>query len=326
MEQNNKNPIFIIYDTFKYKVFDYTQSKNVKIYASAGIEKLEDEDKLFEVNYQPIFEETEHKNLLDFYDNSPVFINLYNKISFIYCTIYVNCHKWYNENSKVINAFNLNEQISKYEKKVKDEYCCPIIKDLNLNNLDNINVIGNLKSLMSDSAVRKIDSIDILFYGENVRINSPRTHLGNLLLNSIDNVVYLRFLSFLKSKQEKNEQFLPQKTELKTEQDNKPTVAAYAIMHVYLFMFKGQPITQQNKNELAKKYGYNNGDQLRNDFTKFRDENKRLDLSTTNKLSANTHIQRLRTILPILQKVNLQAFQKASDDLGKLENEYKKHY
>jgi hypothetical protein len=78
---------------------------------------------------------------------------------------------------------------------------------------------------------------------------------------------------------------------------SKPTLTAYAIMHVYLSMFNGQGVTQQNKNALATKYGYTSGDRLRNDFTKYQNEGKRLDLSTTNKKSADTHLERFKKIL-----------------------------
>lgn len=109
-------------------------------------------------------------------------------------------------------------------------------------------------------------------------------------------------------------------------QEAKPTITAYAIMHVYLAMYGGQAITQQNKNELAKTYGYNSGEQLRNDYTLHQNEDKRLDLHTTNKRSANTHLKRFKDILPLLEGVNKQAFNKANEDFQSLQKTYNKHY
>ncbi|MFN9938043.1 MAG: hypothetical protein ACK56I_01085, partial [bacterium] len=81
-------------------------------------------------------------------------------------------------------------------------------------------------------------------------------------------------------------------SEAKGNKGSKPTLTAYAIMHVYLSMYDGQPVTQQNKKELASKYGYNSGEQLRNDFTKYQNEDTRLGINTGNKRSADTHLKR----------------------------------
>lgn len=108
---------------------------------------------------------------------------------------------------------------------------------------------------------------------------------------------------------------IPLSKQPETEDDQmKLTITAYALMHVYLAMYGGQAVTQQNKNQLARKYGYNSGDQLRNDFTLYQNEDKRMDISTTNKRSANTHLKRLEDILPLLQKENTDAFDKAHAD------------
>jgi hypothetical protein len=108
--------------------------------------------------------------------------------------------------------------------------------------------------------------------------------------------------------------------------ETKLSIPTYALLHVYLVMFNGQPVTQQNKNELAKTYGYSSGDRLRNDFTKYQNEDKRLDLKTDNKRAADAHIKRFKDILPLLANFNPKAFEKAKDDLGKLEETYKKYY
>lgn len=106
----------------------------------------------------------------------------------------------------------------------------------------------------------------------------------------------------------------------------KLSISTYSLKHVYLAMFNGQAVTQQNKKELALKYGYNSGDQLRNDFTKYQDESKRLDLNSSNKKSANTHLKRFRDILPLLEKENSAAFERVKRDLLTLESIYNKYY
>jgi hypothetical protein len=114
--------------------------------------------------------------------------------------------------------------------------------------------------------------------------------------------------------------------EAEKEKRSKPTISAYAIMHVYLSMYDGQPVTQQNKKELASKYGYNSGEQLRNDFTKYQNEDTRLGINTGNRRSADTHLKRFEDILPLLQSQNTMAFDKASQDYLTLKEKYSKYY
>ncbi len=111
-----------------------------------------------------------------------------------------------------------------------------------------------------------------------------------------------------------------------SQSDERLTIAAYALMHVYLSQFGGQPVTQQNKNELVTQYGYASGEQLRNNFTFYQNEDKRLELNTSNKRSADTHLQRYSSILPLLEQQNIEAFKAATKDLELLQNKYKKYH
>lgn len=77
---------------------------------------------------------------------------------------------------------------------------------------------------------------------------------------------------------------------------------------------------------MAVKYGYKNGTQLRNEFTSYRDADKRLTLSQDNKKSAKAHLQRYKDILPLLKDTNTAAFDMANADLAKLEKDYNKRY
>ena len=99
----------------------------------------------------------------------------------------------------------------------------------------------------------------------------------------------------------------------KVANENKITIAAYGIMHVYIKQFEvnGQPVTEQNKTYLATKYGFNaatSGKQLKDEFDKFNNEN----LAT-----AKTHIKRLESILPLLQNEYPKAFEAAKKDFDK---------
>lgn len=116
------------------------------------------------------------------------------------------------------------------------------------------------------------------------------------------------------------------KSKPEPEAENNLTVKTIALMHVYLAMFKGKPVTQQNKDELAEKYKFKNGTQLRNEFTKFQNEDKRMDLNSTSKKAANDHLQRFRDILPLLENENIQAYSQAKEDLETLEKEYEKYH
>lgn len=97
-------------------------------------------------------------------------------------------------------------------------------------------------------------------------------------------------------------------------------------MHVYLATFGGQSVTQQNKNKLAEKYGFRSGDKLRNEFTRFKNGDNRINISTTNKRAANEHLQRFKNILPLLENENSLAYEQAKIDLESLEDIYNKHY
>jgi hypothetical protein len=108
--------------------------------------------------------------------------------------------------------------------------------------------------------------------------------------------------------------------------DKKPTITAYAIMHVYLSLFNGQGVTQQNKHTLVKKYGYNSAEQLRNEFVKYQGKDTRLYLNTSHKRSARVHMERFNSILPILENLNKDAYDKAKNDLELLQKTYDKHF
>jgi hypothetical protein len=111
--------------------------------------------------------------------------------------------------------------------------------------------------------------------------------------------------------------------------NNDITLAAIAILHIYLAKFGGQAITQQNKQVIAAKYGYNadnSGTRLYNEYNKYKQDSQRTLLSTTNKRSAKEHLKRFECILPILKSENDKAFHEAEKDLKELLRLYEKYF
>jgi len=94
-------------------------------------------------------------------------------------------------------------------------------------------------------------------------------------------------------------------------EQQKITLAARGIMHVYIkkFEFNGQAVTEQNKNELAADYGFNNktsGKQLKDDFDKF---------NNGQEATPKTHLKRLESILPFLKTKYPKAFEAVEKDI-----------
>lgn len=200
MKRKSIHPILKAFDSCMHDLKDYTKSKKVTIFFASGNKKLKQGDIAFEFDYEPIFEENEYLRLLNYYENSTTLINIYDLMCYKYFTIYFICIKWYIEKSKVTEILNIKEVIHNYEIKTVDEFSCPILKCLDLTLLNNDNFFGNIKSIMSKVEIEDITSLDILLYGTEKfdLINLPiPTKEGKLLLNSVVNIAYKRFLNFL---------------------------------------------------------------------------------------------------------------------------------
>ncbi len=205
-----------------------------------------------------------------------------------------------------------------------------------------INLVNTTQKLLQEVQIDKINNIEIIAHSEQLAFElmkeRHRLKQKKLLNNySIDEMPYVTVLNeWLTNEIEfftEMRSFIntPLQVQLKNSNINehlpvKPTITAYAIMHVYLERFEGTGITQQNKTRLAKEYGYNSGDRLRNEYVLYQNDEKRLDLHTNNKKSATAHLERYKSILPLLQKMNNRAFQAANKDLQLLEKAYNKHY
>jgi hypothetical protein len=205
LKKKDINPLFLKYESITFDINDFTKPNKVLMYAASGKQVLENGVQMFEIDYEPLFEENEYLKLLKDFDESPLLINLFKLMSFNYFTFYSQCICWYSEISKVNGAFNLKELVEKYESKKVDDYSCPVLKYLDLNLLDNINFYKNINTTMRLATLKNIKSINFLLYGKkNPKFKESPTTEGKLLLNSVLNIVYNRFLKFLKSKNESN--------------------------------------------------------------------------------------------------------------------------
>jgi len=97
--------------------------------------------------------------------------------------------------------------------------------------------------------------------------------------------------------------------------EKKITIAAYGIMHVYIKKFEdnGQGVTENNKVELASKYGFTSptsGKQLKDEFDKFNNDAE---------ASPKQHLSRLESILQLLKTEYPKAFMAANTDYVKLQ-------
>lgn len=98
------------------------------------------------------------------------------------------------------------------------------------------------------------------------------------------------------------------------------TIAAYGIMHVYIKFkeFNGQGVTEQNKKELAAKYGYTSptsGKQLKDEYDNFNNDK----LATPRE-----HLKRLKSILPILEHKHPTAFEAVKRDIDEVTKKIRK--
>ncbi|MGN6296311.1 MAG: hypothetical protein ACTHM7_05980 [Ginsengibacter sp.] len=106
-------------------------------------------------------------------------------------------------------------------------------------------------------------------------------------------------------------------------------VTEVALMYVYLSMANGSAISEQNKNEKAKEYGFTSrtsGTNLRNIFVIFQKEDKRLDLNDNSKTSARKTLDRYKNILPILKQKNPAAYEIAQKEEIELQKKFDKIY
>ena len=184
----------------KIKGDDYTKAEKVSV---SGIEGLE----RFDYDYKPLLTIEKYNLLLSVYENSNVLKELYSFSNQIYNSLSFSCYNWYDENNASEDVFDLETEIKKFYSKEIDNNCCPILKEVDFNNITDVNYYSHLEDLVIKSKIENITSVQVLLYGIEHDWPVPRdfqyTQLGNLLFNSIFNIVYKRFLNFLLEQQEK---------------------------------------------------------------------------------------------------------------------------
>jgi len=222
MKKKEINPLFKIYNCLTYDSVYCIKPQKVSVYQAAGTNKIEKGRKVFEFNYEPIFEYNDYKKLLVEYKNSQLFKELYSLMCFNYFTFYNRSYNWFVENTFNKRAFILEKEIEKYVAKKTSDYSCPIIKYLDLSSLDNINFYRHFIDIINDAEIHGLESVNEVLYGkkEIEFSNKPSyTYLGKLLVNSVINIAYNNFYSFLI--EEKNKQQPPILTQDKTIKEQK---------------------------------------------------------------------------------------------------------
>ena len=85
----------------------------------------------------------------------------------------------------------IEDEIIHFKSKKTDEFSYPIIKHLNSETMNNLDVLGNLRFLIAEGAAQDINYVNLLFYGKDynpeITYNKP-TELAKRLNNSIENL------------------------------------------------------------------------------------------------------------------------------------------
>lgn len=119
------------------------------------------------------------------------------------------------------------------------------------------------------------------------------------------------------------ERYIPKTVDNVEPKQEGPSWAALGIMHVYLAEYERQPVTENNKIRLAGEYGgkrKTSGKQLKDEFDK---ANKiRTDELRTDR-QMKIHLQRLQSILPMLQLKSAKAYQAVEKDIAALQKKMK---
>jgi len=200
------------YELSMYENVDHTKKGKINIYNTEiensiiegakglpyTISHLAKGSLLFDFDYEPIFSPNDYKELCE---NYPIAKSLYYKLSHIYFSLYNHCIYWYVNMEVIKNAFNYERQIEKYKLLVKDNNSCPIIAHVDGTTLDDTQFKKYFKYLIGFAIDNKIDSPNMLLYGtEEPQKKKECSAAAKLIINSVANIVYERFLVFLNSK------------------------------------------------------------------------------------------------------------------------------
>jgi hypothetical protein len=220
---------FKILDASTWKIEDLKTKSNVSVYLPnvelANYENLKKEFPslvniknknfykinngflLFEFTYEPLLDLKDFNLIVNNPEEYQLLEPLYSSFLYIYFQLYKGCIKWYKENSMVKGAFDFEEQIELYQNVIiDDDYCCPILKDLDTTRIQNINFKKAFVQLLKKSLLEKITSLNILLHGtEDFVIRELKyTAEAKEVINTIINIVYRRFNNFLNEEQKLN--------------------------------------------------------------------------------------------------------------------------
>ena len=193
---------------------DLTKNHTVRIY-DAEIDTFEKNGmklnllkkgtNLFEYEYVPILLKEDYEKILLIHNHSPLLIDLYAKLSFIYSTQYELCIKWFFEKSRIKDVFDFAKEIEDVKNlKIKNN-CFPIIKSLNADDLDDTEIFKWIQVAMRNAQIEFVENAeDILFQKDSKEKLKPYTHEGEIAVKKIANIAYKRFINFLKLQEKKN--------------------------------------------------------------------------------------------------------------------------
>lgn len=181
------------YKYLKKEFPSLVNTKNKKFY------KITNGFLLFEFAYEPLLDIKDFNTIVNNPEEYPLLEPLYGSFLNIYFQLYKECIKWYKENSIVKGVFDIEEQIELYQNVIIDDYSCPILKQLDITRIQNINFKKAFVQLLKKSLSEKITSLNLLLYStEKFVIREMKyTAESEEVIKIIINIVYRRFNNFL---------------------------------------------------------------------------------------------------------------------------------
>jgi hypothetical protein len=195
---------------------DYTKRNKISLYIPDIVKKMinfgENEIKeantfvkgrvILEYYHEPLLAT---KDYVENFEESKIAKDLYQNLSFVYFSTFIKCMLWYSHIKAVKNAFNYEIQIENYKKLIRNEFACPIVLEINENTLDNVQFKKLYQWLVNRATLNNIDSVNMLLYDvEKPSKKIPHNEIGEKIINSIQNIVYQRFLIFLETERQRN--------------------------------------------------------------------------------------------------------------------------
>jgi hypothetical protein len=104
------------------------------------------------------------------------------------------------------------------------------------------------------------------------------------------------------------------------------TVKEVALFYAYLNDVGKGSITKENRNEIAEKYGHKSGINLRNIFLRYLKRKSRIDINTTNRKSASSHLASMLRVQKPLLEVSQEAYKLAIEDYEEAQAVFDKYF